>query len=358
MGNLMKKAGFALASFGLATAALGGSYTEGCDCEITIPKYAGGIRVGVEALYFGVDIKDTEYAFTFQQTLTDYVFRSHNVDTDKDWGYALELAYVAAGTGNDFVVNWTDQEFNASDTIALAGTNSDNSEIHTLLHQFFFDSGGDGVYDYVEPGTPDPNFNSDEELASAKGSFSVDYTKIDLEAGQAIQIGHDSVTLRFHAGLRYADIDTKFQGHFESNESGHSGYSANYKAESDWDGLGPRMGVDGNWHVGNGFTIVAEISAAVLVGDANSTQKWEDSDGETSANDFHIAHRVSYDHVVVPMIETRLGVNYAYHFSNSSELNLEVGYQVTNYFDVDYKVDNSGTDVGFYGLYLKADYTI
>lgn len=347
MGNLIKKSGLALASFGLATVALAGSYSEGCDCEVTVPKYAGGVRVGVEALYFGADVKDTEYAFTFQSQSGVDSFRSHNVSSDRDWGYAIELAYVAAGTGNDFVVNWTDHEFKGSDTVALAGSSS--GEIHGL----FMFSGADSDFPELVSGGS-PTLYSNNELESAKGSYDVDYTKIDFEAGQAIKIGHDSVILRFHAGLRYADLDTKFAVTYHETSGD---YNASAVAESDFDGLGPRMGIDGAWHVSNGFSVVAEASAALLVGDVSATQKYEDHDTATPA-DYSFAHRVSYDNKVVPNLEMRLGVNYQHHFSNNAEMNLQVGYQATNYFDVDYKFSDSGTDVGMSGLYLHADYTL
>lgn len=339
----------AVAAMGLAGVAFAGSYSEGCDCEVTVPKYAGGVRVGVEALYWGADVKDTEYAFTFQSQSGVDTFRSHNVSSEKDWGYAIELAYVAAGTGNDFVVNWTDHEFKASDTIALAGNS--NGEIHGL---FAFSNAGDGeLPELVSGGSP--SLYSDTTLESAKGAYDVDYTKVDFEAGQAIKVGHDSVHLRFHAGLRYADIDTKFAVHYQ-DDSGS--INANAVAESDFDGLGPRMGVDGTWVLGNNFSLVAEASAALLVGDVSASQKFEDHQDGTPPAEYKFAHRVSYDHKVVPNLEMRVGVNYQHHFSNSSELNLQAGYHLTNYFDVDYKFDNSGTDVAFYGLYVGANYTL
>jgi len=354
MGNLVKQTGLALASFGLATVAFAGSYSEGCDCEITIPKYAGGVRVGVEALYFGVDVRNTEYSFSYQSQSGVEVYRSHNVSSDKDWGLAIELAYVAAGTGNDFVVNWTDHSFSGSDSIATPGGDT-SSEIHSMI-LVEIDN-----YDFWSFGEDSPEMDSDEELSTAKGKYEVDYHKVDVEAGQAIQIGHDSVTLRFHAGLRYADVDTTFTAFLEDESSRSK--NASFSATSDFDGLGPRVGVDGTWHLGNNFSFVTEISAALLVGDASARQRYEDIESTEPPLDYKFNHRVSFDHIVVPNLEARLGVSYMHHFSNSSELNLEMGYHVTHYFDVDFKTsysnrDFSGTDVGMYGLYLKADYTV
>lgn len=340
------QAAVALTAFGLANIAFAGSYSEGCDCEITVPKYAGGVRVGVEALYMGADVKDTEYAFSFQSQSGVDTFRSHNVESEKDWGYSIELAYQAAGTGNDFVINWTDQEFTGSDTIALAG--SSNGSIGTFIIGW-----AENLNGLVSGGSL--NMEDDDDLSSAKGSYDVDYTKVDAEAGQMIKIGRDSVTLRFHAGLRYADLDTKFKAFFEDDIPVENG---NFVAESDFDGLGPRMGIDGAWHVNNHFSLEAKVSAAVLVGDVSASQKYEDTDNPTPPVEYRLAHRTSYDHKVVPNLEARLGVACDHAFNNGSMLHMHAGWQVSNYYDVDYKLSDSGTDVGIYGWYFGASYTL
>lgn len=357
MGKFIKQAGLALASFGLATAALAGSYTEGCDCEITIPKFAGGIRVGVEALYFAADIKNTDYAVTSQSRSGIDTFRGHNVDTDRDWGFALELAYVVAGTGNDFVVNWTEHRFSSGSKVSEFGGNSNTRIISPIA---VFVNLNDDAVDDIDLDSPE--IDGDDDLLSVSAKSALNYRKIDLEAGQAIKIGHDSVCLRFHAGLRYAGVDTKYEVFYE-NDDRDLDENGTFVSESDFDGLGPRFGIDGYWHLGNGFSVVGEASVAMLVGTAKASWAYEDIHDEDPPVDYSARYSESFDNTIVSNLEGRIGVNYLHHFSNSSEMNIQVGYQVTHYFDVDYKIPNpflndGGTDVGMSGLYFKVDYTI
>lgn len=346
MKPALLRAAVATACTSIFSLAYAGSPSMGCDCEVSIPKYAGGLSVSVEALYYAADVKDTTYAFSFQSQSGVDTFRSHNVDADNDWGYAIGLDYAAAGTGNDFRVTWTDLAFHGSETMAIAGNS--NGELHAYV-----------------PLAPSMFAAADQpavESYDVKGSYDVDHHKLDVEMAQAIRIGHNSVDLRFHAGLRYAEIDTKFKVIYSPLDNlNWSELSASFVAESDYDGLGPRMGVDGTWHLTKHFSLIANLSGSVLVGDAHAKQA-NISEGLGAvallggmwSEEGNQAHRVSYDHRVVPVLDARLGASYEHAFRNNASLTLQSGYNVSNYFDVDTKFDHSGTDIGYAGWYFQA----
>lgn len=318
--------------------------------EVSLPKYHGGVYVSAEALYLAPDIENRNYGFTFQSQSGVDTYRTHTVDMDHDWGYAITLGREVAGTGNDFRVNWTDISWNLSDSVvdvpASVGTIFAQNECEPRE----FAHSNDGV-----------------EVTKASGKIDIDYQKVDFELGQLIKVGVDSVMLRFHAGLRYADIDSKFQIEYYPLPSNvYLDVVNRFKAESDYDGLGPRLGVDSTWHFNEKFSLIANISGAVLVGDASAKQLSENMSfqeqialqGTPALNFLNEARRVNHTNKIVPAFETRLGARVNHTTENQTQLALEAGYHSSHYFDVDYKLIESGTDISMSGFYVKMELVI
>lgn len=348
MEKMIKRAGIALAAFGLASSAYAASFAPPeCPCDITVPKYAGGFRIGIEGLYLSPTLADNDYV---SRQLTGVFngagdYKSHTVDFDYQWGYKVDLAYLFPGTGNDVTIAWTDIEF-------------DNSDSQTLI------TGGPDVgfgiatitFIPVTGFNPDATANTTDMTVSAR--YDVDYQAFDLELGQAM-LFMDRVMMRFHAGIRYAELDTKLRINTVQEDPANAGnfFNLSQEGSSDWDGVGIRVGANGAWMIGSGFSLTGALSTSVLVGDAERSVSSVYTDDFTPANDVTQTLKVDFDNRVVPNVEARLGLNYKYVFTNQTELELEAGYQIANYFDVDHKLtgalSSGASDVGMHGGYLR-----
>jgi len=105
------------------------------------------------------------------------------------------------------------------------------------------------------------------EKASAHTHVNVDW--LDLELGKAFYATR-YLTLRPHVGLRNAWVDQDFRFRYK-NQITPLGLSAGVKdkvrVKNDFWGLGIRTGLDTQWELGAGFSILGDFALALLYGD-------------------------------------------------------------------------------------------
>lgn len=337
MKHLMKHIGMSLAAFGLASSAHAASFAvPECPCDITIPKYDGNFRLAFEALYFSPTMANNVYA-TRELSLIPFESKTHANNFDYDWGLRVEGSYLFPATGNDVLAAWTDIEMDDRSNQTLVAS-ANGLALNPTEIPFVWN----GNFDFLAA-AQDLNISS---------RYDVDYQAFDLEVGQAI-VFMERVMMRFHAGIRYADIETELRINASQSVGGGNFDVETQTATSEWDGVGIRAGANAAWDIGHGFHITGAASAAALVGsvDRRATSFYEDTGVPASVVEQEI--KADYDTRVVPNVEARLGVSYTHAFVNQSELSLELGYQIANYFDVDHKLSSAGTDIGMHGGYIR-----
>ncbi len=346
MGKNLNRVGMLFAALGFATAAHAASYAEECECSVWVPKHDAGFRFGVEALYFAPSLTHTEYVRTANNFLD---FRkTFNVNPDYQWGVKLEGQYNWAGTGNDVRLSFLDIHLSERAKLDLPDT---------------------GIFDFpfAPPFTPPTVFTDFADLSEyyettfgwflverAVGKFEADHLAIDLEFGQAIATKY-RVNMRFHGGLRYAQVDAKMRQTYLDNTLGNS---ISFTDRSNWEGIGPRFGVDANLPVTSDYDVVGGFSAAILVGDMDVKNTAQVIDRDIPSNNREVRHVVSYDHRITLSHDAYLGLRRTWAFHDNMALSLEGGYHVTNYTDVDNKITTAGTDLGTNGAYLRVDLLI
>lgn len=205
--------------------------------------------------------------------------RIHDSNLDWGWGFKLEGSYHF-NTGNDLNVNW----YHLDTT-----TNHNIRQIVNTVDNFRWNTKWDAV----------------------NGEF-----------GQHIDVS-EAYKLRLHGGVQYARINSQARHHFPAgNVTGIF--------DMDFNGFGPRAGMDTTYMLGNGFSVYGNAATALLIG----TSKFNDA-LRVGANNATLLAVHGSKTAMVPMLEGKLGVKYNWSMAQGDFI-LDAGYQWVNYFQANH----------------------
>jgi hypothetical protein len=373
--------------------------TDAAPFELVVPNLKSGLGVTLEGLYLQPTNSDLDYITAASTINIGNIINNStqvkSVDPDYNLGFRVGLGYTFADSGNDVQLSWT--HFNHTDTDNF--TAGDNTFITTPL----------GFRNYINAATTEAQrhealFNTDttiyeEGTVSSDATFKLD--TVDLDVGQYIDIG-TRLRMRMFAGLRFAQLEnnqnttyaegsffftlTDYEYDFEEYAEYTDTYSESF--DSKFTGIGPRVGVDSFYHLGNCFGIVAHAAVALLVGQTETSTNsvetrtqfveflttppdnfpfGEEDDTFITNNSLNANDSTR----VVPVIDAKLGLNYSHVFDDGATFSLEGGYQVTQYIDAVDKLtteavagenglitqaNRTTSSVGFNGPYLSLNY--
>ena len=319
-----------LAVMGLAASGLASAGSMGPVCapgNVTVPCVAQHWEFGVQALYLQPGFSATD---AFLTPVHNYFNQAYNT---WDWGYRLEGAYQF-NTGNDVTVNWTHYR------------NTVNQAENTPLDLIPL---GMGAFPYI--------FSSEDRL-----------DQVNVVMGQHVDVSAVK-KMRFYAGLQYA--------HIQINADNYTGdvlviprptpptlmapapgsYNFSQYSNSDYKGVGPTIGIDYAYLLTNAFSVTANGSGSILYG----TNIYSDGITWTEPN-VVVASAYAKKRAIVPSLEAKLGVNYAYNMAQG-QWNVQAGYEVLNYFKA---IQTQGvfglagvvtnSNYGVYGPYIGLNY--
>jgi hypothetical protein len=294
--------------------------------NVTVPCEKKGWSFAADALYvetnnIGAVSANTTTSGTTGTTTNVGV---NDFNNDWNWGFVLAAAYYF-GTGNDINLNWTHFVHTADQT----------------------DTADEGYYigDVLD---------DSEALDQVSTSVGNDFNSLNLEFGQLVHFG-DHVDTRFHAGLQWAQVDESLE-QTGLNTSDDSLSTDSASVTSDFDGIGPRLGMDSAYNFGNGLSLFGDLAASLLVGSVKTTSSETRTDeaGDVSAI---INTSSSTGNMVVPEAEVKLGVRYTKPLAQG-DLSAEVGYEAVNYWNVQNlaQYDDTGSDnesnFGYNGIFF------
>ena len=382
----MTRISVALAMLGLSAVAFAGmpgnQVVAPSGVNLIAPDSVGVWSVGLEAMY----VQQTNNAFNYGQTnapFTSFLTRTQaiiptsdpnmprsnkNVGDNWEWGGTVDLTYLFPGSSRDVKLAWTHLFDNTDSSHTTIGNGQ--SFTPSFYHPLSLFAG-----EIINDG-------------SAYGSTETNYDAVDLVFGQWIKIG-DRVDLHPFGGLRWAEVHTVDKGNYFQNDTvSQAGFmdavaptlsSDSYnKLDSNFNGIGPRAGFDTAVHLGAGFSIVGTFAGSLLVGDLNSNIKSTSHQYNpvTGALVTTLSDEVDGDDngtSIVPELDARLGLDYMYAFTPTTSMNIQLGYQVVNYFDVteaDFQGDagssfglipnttSDRTNWGYQGPYLRLQLNI
>ncbi|MGC1182196.1 Lpg1974 family pore-forming outer membrane protein [Legionella sp.] len=278
------------ATSGLVTAgSMGPVCTPG---DVTVPCEARLWDLGAEALYLrSIYGADKGYQLKFNPASFGVSSSINDVKNDWNWGYRL-MGSFHYNTGNDVTVNW----------MHFSSTAQQNNILAPLP----------GAFTLFLPAYFDSNNRLDQ---------------VNIVIGQHIDLGM-SDKMRLYGGLQYANIQSMAQTYitdFIVEEL--AGSPINIFNNTDYKGIGPTIGIDYSYDLMNGLSLTANGSGSILYG----TTRYHEGYVLT---DFNVIEAQVYarKNTIVPSLEAKLGMNYAYNFPQAT-VNINAGYQVVNYFN-------------------------
>ena len=170
--------------------------------------------------------------------------------------------------------------------------------------------GGTG---YARSETTHPNtFDVFSDSLSAKANYDIDFQIADATYKAILCRGCD-YSLNYHIGLRYAHLDQQFHGEYFINGS------TTVDTEVDFDGLGPRIGLEGERLLKRGFLVYGQGFASLLAGQFRASYAQQNVLVGSQANAGLDEDRL------VPHLEMELGVGWQ---NQCGSVRLRAGYYV------------------------------
>jgi hypothetical protein len=295
MLNLKKTAVavLALGSSAVFAGTMGPVCTPG---NVTVPCERTAWDFGVQALYLQpTNDFYTSHIRVEREGRDGIEVRDHfnSLDNDWGWGFKLEGSYHF-NTGNDLNINW--YHYNKTT----------NRRVNAL--------------------TVDA-FGEDLALRLAT-SAEPRWDAVNFELGQHVDFSEQK-KIRFHGGAQYARIKHNFDaGLARRDRDGDDdrGRRRNFfDANTEFNGFGPRVGMDMSYFLGNGFAVYAKGATALLIGDSSFNVRLR------PINDLGIRLNGSKT-TMVPELEGKLGATYT-HSMAQGDLSLDAGYLWVNYFN-------------------------
>lgn len=200
----------------------------------------------------------------------------------------------------------------------------------------------------------------------ARQAIDILHHNLDLSLGRAYYVS-GKLSLRPHWGVRSSWMNIEKTTYYNGTPSCQDdvsslGLGCNFfsvKDNSDFWGLGPRVGCDSKWYLGNGVSIFGNIAGALTYGffDVDHIEETNITAGVPQFIDFNRADL----HGVVPTAQLFAGLRFdSYVNNNKQHFGIVLGYEVNYWWRIDQsiKVNDSATsnyervseDLAFHGV--------
>lgn len=207
-----------------------------------LSAFAGSVGVSIDALYWQASEASSAAWATTASTVpanpTDLTPES--IDFDPDYGVRLGLTYQPSSSYFDTSLYYTTFTTDASNNVPVGN--------QLIVPEFF------------------SGFLSGNVFFGANADWDIALRELDL---QISHLYHPSktITLRPKIGITAARIDQTVNAQWNAVI-----YTSTEKVKNDFQGIGPSLGLDTTWNIYKGFSLVGDLTAALMYGD------WDISD--------------------------------------------------------------------------------
>ena len=165
------------------------------------------------------------------------------------------------------------------------------------------------------------------EYKNGQGTVKFAYDSVKLDGGHTF-CAECSFQLRAFGGVEFARIGQNLGGSFLDPDGSAS---MSYTTPSTFTGAGPRLGLKGQYALGD-FQFIGEVAGAGLIGTSQARINVSTiSPAIVGPNNQSLTSPNATQ--VVPSIDARLATAYAFPANNYGQLKIEIGYQAAVYFD-------------------------
>jgi hypothetical protein len=165
------------------------------------------------------------------------------------------------------------------------------------------------------------------EYKNGQGTVKFAYDSVKLDGGHTF-CAECSFQLRAFGGVEFARIGQNLGGSFLDPDGSAS---MSYTTPSTFTGAGPRLGLKGQYALGD-FQFIGEVAGAGLIGTSQARINVSTiSPAIVGPNNQSLTSPNATQ--VVPSIDARLATAYAFPANNYGQFKIEVGYQAAVYFD-------------------------
>ncbi|MEM7174875.1 MAG: Lpg1974 family pore-forming outer membrane protein [Chlamydiota bacterium] len=202
----------------------------------------------------------------------------------------------------DFCFAWTYMQTNTSDSLEgdILGINS-----------FFFEQGGDAALFHFQ---------------SARAKWVVQFHNWDFELGRWYFVGN-RLSFRPSLGIKGAIIRQHFENRYQGNGVGNTQFSnAVMKTKSRFWGVGPQLGLNGNWYLGSGFNFYGIFRAALLYGQAKAINRGNALDNTNEQQGKRLTRHNVYR--VRPMASGAVGLEWSRCFCHWLFFSIHLGWEM------------------------------
>ncbi len=306
--------------------------------SVRVPEKKEGFVVSLEALYLQPSRSGLDVA-VYDPFRTGNI-RGDYINTDPDYGLGVRAGIkYDFSSASDLGIRYT--WLTADSNIAASRGSADLWG--TWLHP-------NAVID-------------DNDVTDVAASFDFDYSVIDIVGGKDVDVGPD-FGLRFEAGLRHALINQDLSIEYLQTVTPVLYRKVDIEHSNRFSGWGPRLGMDMSWKLPQGFSLFSSIGGSLLVGDFKMSLKEDDWNVGAVNPTTRVGINQEFKSRIVPVIETRAGISYAYQSDSRYSIGAKIGYEWQNWFnmvtmargsdDVDSQLmDTDTTDIGLGGFFLE-----
>lgn len=325
----MKKLMTALLGAGLLLSCNVSAYSSNCSNtgynNTSSPKFCGDFYIGLTGFYLQPngsrsDLNDESNWLGQDPTINDLVtaeFASNmrRIDPDYKWQYEVIVGYDIPCTANNIELSYF--HLNTKDHL-----HSDLSDNALIVSKYFIANG-------------QLPFFGEDPLTAYDNAVQLEYKvdKIDLTVGRQIKDVCGGFKLHPAIGIRYAQLEHRFDNHFEA-ASDDNFFHADNVVYSEFRGQGPVLALDARYGWTNAFGIVGHFDTSLIVGSVRSnnniTLRTIDGDDTGGA---YASWSTPTSNRLVSSVSGKLGIDYTHCYCNKSSLTIEVGYLASKYFD-------------------------
>lgn len=312
---------------------------------VTVPEQNGHWDFGLEFLLWQPTNSDLQYAVQRSEqqgagsSFSHNYFRTKEVSGDHEWGFRLDGTYHMPTQGKDIEMDWvhfTDGRVHKTSDVGRLG-DGDSFAVNI-------------PWDYLAP-----TLTETQPFDYVHAVQEYDYDHFDAIFGQKMRVGH-RVVLHPYAGARFIDIHGK--NNIAAVFSDTPNVTERWRFRTSYEGIGPRVGMDGDIKLGHHVGAFVRGGVSLLVGEQGFNYLQDNTD---STNNQNIQkHEVNDIVRVVPEADIKVGVHYGFNLNHQMNMNIELGFQAENYFDIlnksylaSFDSANGSTNFGWNGPYAR-----